>query len=529
MLKINRRARLGLLASASIFGLAEGGGAMAADATPADASTGIDEIVVTAQKRSENVQDVPISIVALTGAALQKSGVTTIDSLQHFAPGLSISSVGSGFVSYTYLRGSGTNQVDPGSDPSVAYFVDEVYIGGTAGLQFDLFDIDRVEVLKGPQGTLFGRNAAAGAISIVTKRPSATPTATADAEVGDYGYVTARGSVSGPFGGDDHWRYRLSGGYKRRGAFTENAAPGGEDPGKVDSYGARGQIEYAGDKLNFLLTAEGMEARNGMTNQFLSTANKSGLVSAAALATLPTDESFYRHYYNVAGHENQDLGAISARFDLHTDIGVITSISAYRDNSFDRLQDQDGTLADSFALYSHEHDKTFSQELRLASDFGRLHLISGLYYYYGQVHSHFTASAGPAFPTGIVQNHQAIDDSLITSKSYAAFSQATLDVTDQLSLTVGGRYTKDKKEDERSVKGFLAPAFYSVDPTADWHSFDPTVTVNYHIMPDVLAYASYRRGYKSGGFQSLFPATPAVASTPFEPEKVDSYEAGLKR
>lgn len=520
-----RRARLVLFASVSAFCSSF---ACAALAEEAPTSAAVEEVVVTAQKRSENVQNVPISIVALTGSSLAKSGVTTIDSLQHYAPGLSISAVGSGFVSYTYLRGSGTNQIDAGSDPSVAYFEDEVYIGGTAGLQFDLFDIDRVEVLKGPQGTLFGRNAAAGAISIVTKRPSAEFGVTADGEVGNYGDYTGRASVTGPISSDGRWLMRLSAGFKERGAFTDNLAPGGEDPGKVNTYGGRGQLEYAGDNLTFLLTVEAARARDGMTNQFIDSADKSGLLSAAAIAALPPGESFYRHYYNVSGFENQDLAAVSGRFDWKTAIGTITSLSAYRSSTFNRLQDQDGTIADSFALGSHEADKTFSQELRLANDIGRLHWIGGLYYYDGRTTSDFVESAGPAFPVAILGGTQTIDNGVITSHSYAAFGQATFDVSDQLSLTVGGRYTIDHKEDNRQVKGFLAPGFYFVDPTARWSSFDPAASLNFHVTPDVLTYLSYRRGYKSGGFQTLGPATPAIASTPFAPETVNSYEAGVK-
>ncbi|MBU6444523.1 MAG: TonB-dependent receptor [Alphaproteobacteria bacterium] len=489
-------------------------------------SAGIESVVVTAEKRAENIQDVPISMVALSGDAMTRAGVSTLDGLQHYAPGLTISNVGNGFVSYTYLRGSGTNQIDAGSDPSVAYFIDEVYIGGTAGLQFDLLDVDRVEVLKGPQGTLFGRNASAGAISITTKRPEKAFATGFDATIGNYGEYVARGSVTGPI--SENLLYRFSAGYKRGDGYTDNLA-GGPRPGRVSSFGARGQLEWVGDRATFLLTLDGLTARDGMTNQFISTANKFGLLSPAAISALPSGENFYKHYYNANGYEDQDLFGVTGRLEWNTPIGALTSISAFRTNRFSRLQDQDGTIAASYVLGSNERDNTFSQEIRLASDGqSALRWLGGLYYYHGRITDQFTVGAGPDFPTAIVQNTTALDFSTITTDSYAAFGQISYDITDQISITAGGRYTEDDKSDSRSVKGFLASVPFLVNPSAKWHAFNPSATLNYKVAPDVLTYFSYRQGFKSGGFQTLLPATPLIASTPFAPEKVNSYELGLK-
>jgi len=250
-------------------------------------------------------------------------------------------------------------------------------------------------------------------------------------------------------------------------------------------------------------------------------------LSAAAVAALPAGESFYRHYYNLVGYENQDLGDLSGRLEWKTPFGQLTSITAYRANRFSRLQDQDGTAAAAFVLGSREASRTFSQEIRLAGDAGaRLRWIGGLYYFHGKTRQNFVVQTGPAFAVPAAQNVTRTDDSTITTQSYAAFGQATYDVTDALSLTLGARYTEDRKEDQRSVKG-LGPLF-TANPSAKWSSFDPAATLDYKITPDILAYVSYRRGFKSGGFQTLLPASAAVASTPFLPEKVTSYEAGVK-
>jgi len=491
----------------------------------ADAGNGVSEIIVTAQKRAEDIQSVPLSIVAVNASSLEKSGVNTLGGLQKLAPGLSMSAVGSGFVSYTYIRGGGTNQLDAGADPSVAFFVDEIYIAGTSGLQFDLFDIDHVEVLKGPQGTLFGRNAASGAISIVTKRPSAAPEGDLDIVGGDYGTFSARASLSGPLTSDGNLLYRFSAAYRRRDAFTTNLLPGHENPGAVSTGGARGQLEWRSGKVKVLLTADYSSARDGMTNQFLTGPS----VAASVDPTLPqpTDQSFYRHYYNLDGFEHQDVYDVNGRVEWQTPIGQVTSISAYRLNKFSRVQDQDGTLYDAYELDSAERDRTFSQEVRLSGDSGRFHYLGGFYYFNGATTAHYRAAFGPAFATASVRSKALVDDFVLNTQSYAAFGQAGFDLTRQLNITVGGRYTVDDKRDAQNVNRYNLLA-YTVDPQVRFNAFTPSVTLNYKPSEHLLAYFSYRQGFKSGGFQSLGATSAALANTPFRAEHVALYEAGLK-
>lgn len=516
-------ASIAVLCSVSATGVAYA--ADDAAQAPVQASQ-VDEVIVTAQKKSENLQKVPISVTALNEAALTRSGVTSLDSIQRYAPGLTMSTVGSGFVSYTYMRGSGTNQIDSGSDPSVAFFVDEVYITGTAGLQFDLFDVARVEVLKGPQGTLFGRNAAAGAISITTKRPDADFNGAFAVDAGNYGAYTGRATVTGPLTADGKVLFRISGALKEHGPYTHNLA-GGDDPGDIHSAGGRAQLEFVGDNATFLLSADALSARNGMTNQFLASASKAAFIAAADLPLLPAGESFYNHFYNVDGHENQDVFGVTGRLEMDTPLGKLTSISAYRSNSFDRVQDQDGTVLASYQLNSNEHDKSFSQELRLSNDWNQLHWLAGVYYYNNKTDRQDTILAGPNFATVAFRNTTSIDRNAIKTESYAAFAQLTYNLTPELSVTAGGRYTHDQKEDNRFVQRFGGVP-YTVDPSATWSSFDPSFGVNYQVAPSVLLYASYRRGFKSGGFQTLLPVTAALAAAPFAPERVNSYEAGIK-
>ncbi len=492
------------------------------------AAANVDDIVVTAQRRAENIQRVPIAITAVSGDALVRSGVTGTDALQRLAPGLTVASIGSGFVSYTYIRGGGTNQVDIGADPSVAYFVDEVYIGGTAGLQFDLFDIDHVEVLKGPQGTLFGRNAASGAISIVTKRPSATFEGYASVEAGDYGTVLARAGATGPL--SDNLLFRTSVSYKRHDPYTDNLT-GGADPGKLDSLGGRVQLEARGSNVTFLLTGDALRGRNGQTNQFFSTDNKLGLITAAAAAAYPMPgESFYRHGYLHDGFENQELYAVSGRLEVTTPFGSLTSISAYRDNHFGRSQDYTpGVLG--LQLNTDERDRTFSQEIRLASNTGqRLEWLGGIFFYHADQRLTYTQVGGPVFASPVLQNNSRTDQSHLLTNSFAGFGQLTLHIVDRLRLIGGLRYTIDDKDDARVLYSTVpGPAFnFAIRQKDSWNAFTPAATLQFDLTSDVMAYGSYRRGFKSGGFQPAPLSNNPAAQTPFNPEKVNSYEIGVK-
>lgn len=508
------------LAGASLIALGFSGAAQAQTS-----ATALDEVIVTAQKRAENLQDVPISISAVSSDTIQKAGVQTLDAVQRLTPGLNMSAIGSGFVSYSYIRGAGTNVIDSGSDPSVAFFVDEVYLAGTAGLQFDLLDVERVEVLKGPQGTLFGRNAAAGAISIIGKRPEGAFNAYVQADAGNYDFYAIRGGITGPLTADGTWRYRLAGAHRERGAYTEN--PVGRDPGFIDNYTFKGSVEYQGEKLLARLTGDYFTSDNGMTNHYLATANQAGLLRPEVIPTLPADQSMFRRYYDVDGFEKQKTFMLTGRLEYELPFATLTSITAYRDNHFRRLQDQDGTLADGYALGNDQQDITWSQELRLSNDGERFRWIAGLYFYHGMTDRRDTIDSGPDFAVAALRSSLGTYGQNLDVKSYAVFGQATYDLTDQLSVTLGGRYTKDEKVSDQATDPFGPVGAYFVKLTPEWDSFDPAVTVEYEATDDIMLYGSFRQGFKSGGFQSL-PGSLALASTVYDPEKVRAYELGAK-
>lgn len=498
----------------------------------AAANATLEEIVVTAQKRAENQQMVPISMATVGEAQLKAGGVTSLEGVQRFAPGLTIASYGAaGFVSYTYIRGNGTNQPDSGGEPSVAFFQDEVYLGGTAGMQFDLFDIERVEVLKGPQGTLFGRNASAGALNIITKTPERAFNASFFGEGGTHGYAKVEGAVTGPIADSEHILYRLAVSAKHRGPITKNLASV-DDPDDVAEISGRAQLKFVGESGSYLISAGYTRARDGQAAQFISTANTVSILSPAAAASLPPGERRFRHYYNVAGHQNQDLWNLTGRLEWQLAPSVeLTSITAYRNNSFELLQDRDSTIKNGQTGFANERDRTFSQEVRLRGDLGErgFNWLAGAYYY-RQETDRFDASAFGADAPFPLAGTTGTSNHLLTIESWALFGQLHVPLADRLALTLGGRYTHDQKESDRTVKpvGLFAGPAYNVTPDASWNAFTPAVTLEYRFSDDAMAFASWKKGFKSGGFQALYPATAALAATPFRPEHSESRELGVK-
>jgi len=488
------------------------------------ASEGITDIVVTAQKRAESSQRVPISIAAVDEASLAKVGAVTLDSVQRMTPGMTLSTVGSGFVSYTYVRGAGTNVIDIGADPSVAYFVDEVYQAGTAGLQGDLLDVARIEVLKGPQGTLFGRNAAAGAVSIITKRPENEFSAWANGDVGTYNAFNLSGGITGPLDGDGALRYRFALGHRQRDGYVDNLA--GKDPGNVNSWTGRGSFEYVGDSLTAQISADFVRLRNGMTPQFPST-TAIVILTPAALAALPAGQDFSHRYYDYVGFENQDAWSVTGRLEWDFGAAKLTSVTGYRYSHFTRSQDHDGTSANSWRFDNEEQNRTFSQELRLSGDSDWLNWLVGGFYYNNRAQRRDQITFGPDFQVPAMVAFPGDYGHKLHTESYALFGQLTFNITDELSLIAGGRYTHDTKTSDQDHDPYGPAARFQVKLAKTWDSFDPAVTVQYKPSETLMLYASYRQGFKSGGFQTL-PGTVALASTPFDPEKVKAWEAGFK-
>ncbi len=508
--------------------LAAGALGVASAATAADQqATTVETIIVTANKRAQNLQDVPVSISALGGEVLGKTGSASIATLQQYVPGLNIDSSLGNLSADIFLRGDGTSRLNAGGDPAVAMYEDEVYIGGQAGIQFDLLDVDSIDVLKGPQGTLYGRNAAAGAIAITTKKPSPSFDFTSDTSVGDYNLVMERASVTGPIGGtNDALLYRLSVGYERRDGFTDNLLDGGKPVDNISHLAARGQLAWVGDTFSFRISAEGQMVRDGMVAETIQSAQDTGLLPVPFPLTPPFDcpgLTPYHQCFSDNGYQNQDLFAVTERADWTTAIGVLTSLTGYRHSRFANAQDEDGTAIPFLFTSFYDFGSQFSEELRLAdkeTPATRIHWVVGAYY----LHTRYRENAFLNVAQGAVTED---DFNIFQLNSYAVFGQAAVDITPRLTLTAGGRYTYDSKSDFR-VDTVDAFPFYNVAPSGNWHAVNPSVTLSYKLTDDVLAYASYRQGWISGGFQDVFPQSALAATTAFNPETVNAFTAGIK-
>lgn len=500
--------------------------------TPSTPEVDSGEIIVTAQRRSEKLQRVPAAITALTGEQLERAGVVTLADVANRTPSFVIGQQGPASPDLT-IRGIGSSDRDAGSDRSVVAFIDEVYTGRASALPADLFDLERIEVLRGPQGTLYGKNAVGGAVNLITRKPTQAFDVRAELSVGNYGLVESKGAVGG--GLTDTLSARIAFSGRRRDGWYRNAKFNRE----TDDYwlgAVRGQLRWQpGNALDVLVSAD--YSRDEVDG--VSTHITPATVALLATGFNPGRDRF-TGFQNIIGFTKRRIGGVSGRADYDLGFGTLTSLTAYRD--LDLAEDRDlvgiplrpgptgATLGFESTQLLTEKSSSFSQEVRFTSaGDGRLRYILGLYFQDEDTHrieerkrQLNAAISRPRF------------DQTAETTSYAAFGQATWAATSWLNLTVGGRYTTDKKNFALTVTnpfGFrsLSPATqaFAVTASDDWSAFTPKATVDVTLARDILGYATVSRGFKSGGFQGL-AANAAAARTSFNPEFATNYELGFK-
>ena len=518
-----------------------------AAALPAQAQQGpdtgrLEEVIVTAQKREQSALDTPVALVAFDGDALARQGIVQVSEIAHFAPGVHWENIN---VSkpQVFIRGYGTTAFDAGTDPSISVFVDEIYVPRFTGMDSDLLDVERVEILKGPQGTLFGRNAAGGAINVITKRPTDAAAFLLQAGYANYNTYSLRSSLSGGLNDSGSLRGRLS--YSgRQGDGYVDAVGFARDAFDTDRHSARGQLEVdLGERTLLRLSGDYTSLREGMWGM-----ESSGQAIAQKHPTIPIARTpgAFDETFNLNGYQRADVWGGSVRIEHDLGGATLTSLSGVRGDELDELTDFDASAADAIGRQFAEQSDSFQQELRLASGSdSRVKWLAGLYYFTEEVdrlgqfflgtHNTFVIGLGP-FPGNGGVPYSNLDTRTIETDSWAAFGQVTVPLGERFNVTLGGRYTEDEKSMRRSaqtvgatdlVNPFLEQAF-DVEVDADWNSFDPAVILDYHFNDDHMAYASYRQGYKSGGFQTDPVINAAAASVVFDPEEVRSTEIGYK-
>jgi iron complex outermembrane receptor protein len=529
------------------------------------------DVVVTARRREERAQDVPIALSVVGDEQLAKSGDYTLTQVQQLVPSLLLSG-GNARNTNINIRGLGSNAIsNDGLELGVGFYLDDVYYGRVGQSQFDLVDLDHIEVLRGPQGTLFGKNTTAGAINITSKLPSFTTGFVGEADGGNYGYYQLRGSLTGPLIGDTV-AYRLSIADTHHDGFLTNLYDGSH-PGDYQNFSARGQllIKPAPDLTLRLIGDYSKQKQHATVNSlvgFFPTFTNGTAISnnflqrAARFNYTPLFDPFSRDVDADAPFQaNMDGYGFSGRADWHTGGVTVTSITAYRWWDWYPLNDQDSTpLSVQTKGGTSNHQRQFSQELRVASDGShRIDWVGGLYYFYQTIKGFGSYAFGPDaalwnYPTtnqhvtNVALDGFESDSWLIpTTHSYAAFGQATWKITDRLKLTGGLRFTHETKTgyfDQFTVAGQdlsqLSPAdqitaqklrdtlYPQVSYTAHLtnNNLSGTANLSYQLERDVLIYATYSRGAKSGGM-SLGVLPNGVPAT-VRPETVNAYEIGVK-
>jgi len=521
----------------------------------ADSGTAVNELIVTARRQSERALDVPIPLSALSGDSLAKTGAYTLADVQSQVPALTAynsnprnSSVG--------IRGIGVSSASDGLDTSVGVYVDGVYLGRPGMALTDLIDVDQVEVLRGPQGTLFGRNSSAGVLNITTKAPSLTPGATVEASYGNFNYGQVRLSLTGPLL-DDKIAARLTAFTTRRDGVLPNIKTGAA-ANSVNRSGARLQVLFTPDaKFSLKLSGEySVEDDTCCVSVLKSVLPDSvGATTARTKAALTalgyTPVASLDYTQNNAPQEmmtDQHAASAEAKYDLG--FADLTSISAYRYWHFHPLQDSDGTPLDIIQVnVAQTKDEQYSQEFRLASKPGRLTWQAGAYLFHQKLRDHYilnqfgydasafyTTYARLANPAAaaitVAPGSQYLDDVVATTDSAAVFGQANFKLTDRLTLTAGVRYTHDKRHgiSISSTAGtpYTATSIpFSYDVTVKNGNWSYLASGSYKITDDAMVYVSYSTGYKAAGI-NLNSAVSAGIPLVLQPETVGDWEAGFK-
>jgi iron complex outermembrane receptor protein len=503
-------------------------------AQTASEDVAVEEVTVTARRREESLKDVPVAVTAVSGERLEATGAVDITTLQQSTPNLTVQIArGSNSTLISFIRGVG--QQDPlwGFEPGVGLYIDDVYVARPQAAVLDIFEVERLEVLRGPQGTLYGRNTIGGAIKYVTAKIQGEPEIKLKGNFGSYDQrdviASAKGMVT------DNLGLGLTWATFNRDGFGKNLTTGAEHYDK-DVVAARATVELTPtDNLFFRLSGDIVTDRSNPRHGHRETP---GLTATGA--PIPTAVVLDDVYDTRAGAGDKNhveargvsfLGEWKASESL-----TFKSITAYRAGETEGVIDFDNEPAALLDIPARYNDHQFTQEFQALYTSDRLQGVFGLYY--------LNATAAGAFDTVVGQANLSIATAgHVDTKSYSAFADVSYDLTDQLSISVGGRYTKDKKSAQvyrQNFTGLKSPLFGN--PTAipglvrsnftssdSYERFTPRVSVSYDWTPEVTTYASFSQGFKSGGFDMRADAilTPSSVNG-YDPEKVDSYEAGLK-
>lgn len=493
----------------------------------------IEQIVVTAEGREEEIQDVSVSVAALNGEDLEKRGVMNADELQVFVPGLTIVTAQAGDTDFT-IRGIGSNNDDITTDPGIGVFIDGVYIPRPAPANLAVFDLDRVEVLKGPQGTLFGRNTPGGAIKYITRKPSSDFEARYLLDIGDQGRFNNTVTLNGEL--VEHLYGQLGVAAFRRDGIMENKVGGSQSNGNnIDVDAGRISLRFLPvNWIDILFTADNQNIEND--GVFYSLGPADGFRFDGITGVLPRSDPVRSANITFAGGENLDVGGQMVRADIQMDAFKVSYILGHREHDLDGSYDSDQSSSDMLREGMMENSESDTLEVRMVSERegplslkGRVDWTAGLYFLKEKAGAvkHIDAER---LGYGINSWQQNVENI-----SAAFYGQLSYVLTEQLRFMVGARHNVDSKEfnlvaDTSSpvvANPFLQESFlYSNEQR--WSQSTPRLALTYRFAADSIVYSSYTIGYKPGGFEGMPTSLSDAPDNPFYPESSRSYEVGMK-
>jgi iron complex outermembrane recepter protein len=497
------------------------------------------EIVVTAQRRAERLQDIPIAVTAVTAETAQNLGLTTAVDIAAITPGATFTT-SAGFFSPN-IRGLGVAFTAAGLESPVAVYEDGAYLTQTVAVNeiLDNFDISSVQVLRGPQGTLYGRNATGGVIIINSADPTDKFEGRVRAEVGNIGHWKLNGMINVPLAED--LSLRVTGGFKDDDGYIHNLTTG-EDAGWARTYSGRAKLRWRPGNADIVLGGEYYDLRNTLTRTAALGRNDSTCFACVLSPGIVRPSIGFYQQETQPLRPPQETKFYGANLKMDFDLGnfQLTSTSTFRHlSTINNEGDTDATPLPLFDFVGLDiGGNTYSQDVQVASRLGgRFEYLFGLSYLHDK--RHFTASfLGTAFSlTGVPFLDPDTAPGFLnvgSTNSYAAFLEGYYKVTDQLKVTLGGRYTYDKRRMHGELTDAMADFFtgigvpvprgFSFDLETSQRAFTPRFVLAWDNGPTNLYY-SFTRGFKAGGFPDslLFPVEPVL------PEKISSHEVGIKQ
>lgn len=551
----------------------------------------IEEVLVTAEKRSQSIQDVPLSVAAIGGDDVTVGKISNLNDIAFSVPGVTFNEFNVG-EPRLYIRGIGNSSDSAASDQAVGVFLDEVYIGRTGGVGFDLFDLERIEILRGPQGTLYGKNTNGGAVNIVTSRPSQEQEIKLSASAGNHGMTNFKGlvntGITDAIAGKLVMQYQQRDGYGKNvitddeiatlGDFSNSplikksigAANGGDELDDAEKASIRGQVLFdINESMSLLLGADYSKDKTNGTCRHLKNLDEA-VQGLGVLWELGMSDRYKNDDRNCSSQFNTDqereIKGGLARFEMEMDWANFLSITAYRESDYDFTDDLTGiplidlnaplppgvplpplpgvwTPPENVIDAVDESADQFSQEFRLTGTSGSVDWVGGAFYmeenvdrkeeYYTQYNTLLQLGFGLA----------GVGDVLFTqdnkTTSMALYGQADWHINDQWTLTYGVRWSDDEKDITQDAIDLLGTGFptgvplilpeFDAPVKADdsWSEVTNKVAVNYTPTEDMMLYVTYSEGFKSGAFPSQ-SNLPEVAAESVDPEQVTNYEAGMK-